>query len=123
MVSPDYARAPAGFSGWPWLALLVDGLEAEASRQCYVPGLNLCALDRSECRGGLRAGGEVPGQRPVRLARVEVVKRIEGFDAEFERLAFGDAGRLGQGQIHRPQPRSVEEGRRRIAEAQRVRAW
>src|ERR1035438_9874011 len=98
-------------------------LEPEASRKGYVRGLNLRALYRTEGRVGVGGGGEVQSERSVRIARTHVVEGVEGFHTELQNLPFRDAGILGQGQIHRPQPRPVEESRRRIADAERVRPW
>src|ERR1039458_6299566 len=83
LMQQGHPRRSAGGLGWGYA---LDGLELEASRKCYVTGLNLRALYRTERRVGLRPSGEVPGQRSVRVARVEVVEGIEGLDAQFQRL-------------------------------------
>src|SRR5262252_5113109 len=94
--------------------------ESESGGENDTARLHLSALDRTESCRTLCTGREVPVQRGVRIAGIEVVQSVERLDSKFEILPFGDPGHLGEREIQVPQPRSVEQSGRCVADSQRV---
>src|SRR4029077_16445010 len=82
---------------------LSTSLEPEPRRQNRAAWIDLRACDGAEVRIGLCARGEVVVQQVIRVARVEMVERIESLHAEFERFAFRDASDLSQREVEIPQ--------------------
>ncbi len=70
--------------------------EPESQRHHRVAGLDLGTADYAETGIGLSSGRKVVAERRIRIARVEVVERVEALYPELQAPGFLELDLLGQ---------------------------
>src|SRR6266705_3655581 len=95
-------------------------LEPISQRQNRTARIDLRTGDRTELGPCVCSIAEVQAQCRIGIARIEMIKRVECFNLEFQRLRFLHPEFFCQREVEIHQARSVHQSRGRVPNAERI---